>query len=139
MSNEGELKPIPDKCFCGAKMIYVTSMNDTMHNLKCCNPAHSIVITASKAKLIEILEYIYNNTRPAQSYGWIPVSDRLPEESGYYITTRIRTEGGSPLAEAFYNAKYNRWGLNRVIAWQPFPAPYIPAPSAESAPEANDE
>lgn len=54
---------------------------------------------------------------------WIPVSERLPEQSGFYITTcrdicenRVHTVG--------FDVVRKKWGRGGVIAWQPLPEPY---------------
>ena len=56
---------------------------------------------------------------------WIPVSERLPEEPGYYITSN--EYGG--VIEDFYCDDYF-WIANRnaysVIAWMPKPKAYKP-------------
>ena len=65
--------------------------------------------------------------------GWIPCSERLPSEKGYYLTTWMsgnETRGlwGEPVVEVLY-FKGKQWSVQqmahrRVIAWQPLPAPY---------------
>lgn len=52
---------------------------------------------------------------------WIPVSERLPEENGYYLTTTMNHE--------VYCDYWNGECFDRtetVIAWKPLPAPYDP-------------
>ena len=60
---------------------------------------------------------------------WIPVSERLPEESEYYIITA--NDGvGHRTTFAKFQKKAKSWDLTgarsywRVIAWMPLPEPY---------------
>lgn len=50
---------------------------------------------------------------------WIPVSERLPEESGYYLTTTMYHE---VYCDYWEEDCFNR--TEAVIAWMPLPAPY---------------
>lgn len=69
--------------------------------------------------------------RSSQYYhgGWIPCSERLPEESGRYIITAY--DGVSRrTATAVFQKRLGGWCLSgrmaywRVVAWMPFPEPY---------------
>ena len=54
---------------------------------------------------------------------WIPVSERLPEELGYYLTS---TEYHDVLSDFFCDGKWEtaeRFWYN-VEAWMPLPDPY---------------
>lgn len=55
---------------------------------------------------------------------WIPVSERLPEENGYYLTTTMYHEVYCDYWEEDY---FNRTEV--VIAWMPLPKPYEPQES----------
>lgn len=64
---------------------------------------------------------------------WIPVTDRLPEEDGFYIATLDGEICGEEepfvgLAE-FENGKWvdDEEDYRCIFAWQPLPAPYRPA------------
>ena len=58
---------------------------------------------------------------------WIPVSERLPEERGYYLTTTM-----------YHAVCFDYWGgecfdrTEEIIAWMPLPAPYEPQESEEA-------
>lgn len=79
---------------------------------------------------IEIVNQLaeeYNND------GWIPCSERLPEEKGYYLVTWMsgnekRGLWGEPVVDVLY-FKGKQWSVQqmahrRVIAWQPLPEPF---------------
>lgn len=83
--------------------------------------------------ILDDLEAEYNN-------GWIPCSERLPEEGQCVLvqTKKYWDCGDETLIEIrMFDPQYNghdwkqigcgRWIANRfVIAWQPLPEPYIP-------------
>lgn len=57
---------------------------------------------------------------------WIPCSERLPEESGYYLATIENAKFPQIL---HYLKGYKRWRdefseRKYVVAWQPLPTPY---------------
>lgn len=60
-----------------------------------------------------------DNIPTIETTRWIPVSERLPEENGYYLTTTM-----------YHEVYCDYWGggcFNRteaVIAWQPLPKAY---------------
>ena len=64
--------------------------------------------------------------------GWIPISDRLPDDfmSFEYLTIR---KGHTLATITYYCVVNHKWYLSRnsskeidVIAWQPLPQPYQP-------------
>jgi hypothetical protein len=55
-----------------------------------------------------------------QMVDWIPVSERLPEENGYYLTTTMYHE---VYCDYWEENHFNR--TETVIAWMPLPTPYI--------------
>lgn len=61
----------------------------------------------------------------ASSDGWIPVSERLPDESGKYT---VCTAKGSVYCAKFTVGKKDKFFhtdmYTHIIAWQPLPAPY---------------
>lgn len=51
--------------------------------------------------------------------GWIPVSERLPRDSGYYLTTTMYDK---VYCDYWEGERFNR--TEAVIAWMPLPEPY---------------
>ena len=88
---------------------------------KQCSYLHSIEIVNELAE-----EYI--NTSTDTSSGWIPCSERLPEEEDYYLVTK-EDDIAYSIDIALWNPHYH-WSNNgfhkadKVIAWQPLPEPY---------------
>lgn len=68
------------------------------------------------------MEEKYNN-------GWIPCSERLPDESGTYIVNAIENSIVH-VTFAKWMARMKRWNLSgsrsywKITAWQPLPEPY---------------
>lgn len=65
---------------------------------------------------------------------WIPVSERLPEESGRYLIS-VLDGVGRRTTVAPYQPRYKAWTMTgrmaywKVIAWMPLPEPYEPQES----------
>ena len=77
----------------------------------------------------------YNN-------GWIPCSERLPEESGEYLTW-VEYDGDRFIAidEIDCDGIIKEWNCStdyKIIAWQPLPQPYQPRICAETKCTCND-
>lgn len=76
-------------------------------------------------RAVEIIKQVseeYNN-------GWIPCSERLPEEQGLYLIQY--NKNNIKVAYYDYNTQgtYRAWWIDytqatNVIAWQPLPQPY---------------
>lgn len=61
--------------------------------------------------------------------GWIPVEERLPEETGYYLaqlSRRLPNEDYSDRVIVLYNGEEKEFMCyaNLIIAWQPLPEQY---------------
>lgn len=63
-----------------------------------------------------------------QKQGWIPVSERLPEEEGLYL---VYTKE-QPYVCLFDGRE---WYIDEVIAWMPLPKPYNASPIGEDVDE----
>ena len=55
---------------------------------------------------------------------WIPVSERPPKVSGYYLVTRTGNSGKGYVRRSFYDVSLKEWDESRVTAWQPLPEAY---------------
>lgn len=55
---------------------------------------------------------------------WIPVTERLPEDGGYYIVTEnISEDGDKRVGFTWYSFHGWEWGT-KPIAWMPLPEPW---------------
>lgn len=69
-------------------------------------------------ELMNAVIQCYNNLPSAEPH-WIPVSERLPEETGEYLTT---TMYGDVFCDYWQSCNFNRTEM--VIAWMPMPEPW---------------
>ena len=92
------------------------------------------VIVQAIHKMKKYLE-LANDTNVPSKNGWIPVSEKLPEESDYYMACIYNDEADDYdfrktwFAHADdYDMDESEWrelyDFERVIAWQPLPEPY---------------
>ena len=61
--------------------------------------------------------------------GWIPVEEKLPEETGYYLvqlSRKLPNEDYSDRVVVLFNGEEKEFMCyaNLIIAWQPLPNPY---------------
>ena len=63
--------------------------------------------------------------------GWIPCSERMPENNGVYLVTIIfdidETESGRDVTKAYFCSQSKKWQYfsnDEVVAWMPLPEPY---------------
>ena len=79
----------------------------------------------SKKMIISVCKWLVEIAEKAVSpYRWISVSERLPEEPGYYITS---SEYGGVTVDFYYDCFRNaRKNAYRVLAWMPLPEHYKP-------------
>ena len=69
------------------------------------------------------------------SNGWIPVSNRFPEEDGRYLVSGVWLSGKKAVGECDFSVSDGYfdacWNFN-VLAWMPLPKPYVlPKPKKE--------
>ena len=69
------------------------------------------------------------DTNVPSNGGWIPVEERLPEETDYYLvqlSRKLPNEDYSDRVVALYNGEEKEFMsyASLIIAWQPLPEPY---------------
>ncbi len=77
----------------------------------------------------EAVEVVTDLCIKKEPSAWIPVSKRLPEESGDYLVTnkwkgRCSGDVYIEINIAEYRKKLKKWDCVDVIAWMPLPEPY---------------
>lgn len=62
------------------------------------------------------------------AYAWIPVEERLPEESGSYLVTYERPGGIRKVCTDYYCSGWyiEEFTACKIISWMPLPKPYTP-------------
>ncbi|MFR5738048.1 MAG: DUF551 domain-containing protein [Coprococcus sp.] len=97
----------------------------------------------SLIKVKEIVRYYMDeakDTNVPSNDGWIPVEERLPEETtGRYYPEMIVTTSYGAVTWGFYRVMDKQWyiysnihnefvkaGDKEIVAWQPLPEPYKP-------------
>ena len=90
---------------------------------KDCGEMPNVSYLTGYISALSVVEGMIAGQPTIDQYGtWIPVTERLPEEDGSYMTT---TEYGAVRVNHFY-PRNKTWGYksNRTIAWMPLPLPY---------------
>ena len=75
----------------------------------------------------DLTEKISDYLEQQLTNGWIPVSERLPEEPGWYLTTIQREynkETYQDVKDFTGNGFHLLFGHMKVIAWRPLPESY---------------
>lgn len=79
----------------------------------------------SKNNISKIVELLLTDLeQDEKENGWIPVSERLPEDDTTVLVS-CKTRSGTTFVRAGY-CMYGSWHLNceGVMAWRPLPEPY---------------
>ena len=79
----------------------------------------------------KLWEFITDLPSVAPKQQWIPVSERLPEDTGWYLVTFKAYGGGDVVSELSYRKPENYWtdadisckllDNNEIVAWMPIP------------------
>ena len=80
---------------------------------------NSMMPVVFKPYFDKVIETISECVEPSEIPQWIPCSERLPEERGYYLTT---TKNGEVYCDYWNEDNFDRTEL--VITWMPLPEPY---------------
>lgn len=100
----------------------INSATDEYGMIDCINGKQMI----SREKVKEIVK---KHLFDSDNEGWIPVKERLPEESGTYIVT-AKSAGETVVTFVKWQNRYKKFELTgrraywRIIAWRPLPEPY---------------
>lgn len=92
------------------------------------------------ARAMNIVSSHLNDAGCENDVGWIPVEERLPEETtGKYYPEMIVTTSYGAVTWGFYRVMDKQWyiysnihnefvkaGDKEIVAWQPLPEPYKP-------------
>ena len=74
--------------------------------------------------VLGIKKYILTIPSTDRPQGWIPCSERLPEETGTYMTTIDYGKHGIATGQRYYYGQNLGWDDDCVIAWMPLPDPW---------------
>jgi len=82
-------------------------------------------VIAEKESLEALIQTITNLPPAAPTQEWIPVSERLPEEEGKYLTSVVWVNNDCTCTVDVALALFDGVSFKaQVLAWMPLPAPY---------------
>lgn len=89
-----------------------------------CNCDDGVIVQAIH-KMKKYLE-LANDTNVPSKNGWIPVSEKLPEDERMVLVTCQTKKGIRSTNRAYYDGKFwhGSGSMSGVTAWQPLPEPY---------------
>ena len=96
---------------------------------------HTLDFEYANGKKDGVSEAIEIVKQEAEKYnnGWIPCSERLPEDGETYLVTNAESFGQCHTYKGWYDGKHKIWHMEEnferkmnVVAWQPLPQPYQP-------------
>lgn len=87
-----------------------------------CYPVQHDITSVEPGMTLDGIRQCFNEM-PSAEPRWIPVTERSPKETGYYLTS---TEYNDVLHDFFCDGKWETaerfW--YKVVAWMPLPEPY---------------
>ena len=95
--------------------------------------------TGLASEIEEIIRnHIDHNGENTEMVDWIPVEERLPDRTGYYIvqlSRKLPNEDYSDRVVVLYNGEENEFMCyaSLILAWQPLPEPYKPKKDISAA------
>ena len=97
------------------------------------NKSYSTMMMYEVADLVDDLIEIVKQEAEQYNNGWIPCSERLPEDGETYLVTNAESFGQCHTYKGWYDGKHKIWHMEgnferkmNVVAWQPLPQPYQP-------------
>lgn len=77
-------------------------------------------------KYVKEIIHSHMDDVPDNNAGWIPVSERLPEDERMVLVTCQTKKGIRSTNRAYYDGKFwhGSGSMSGVTAWQPLPEPY---------------
>lgn len=75
-----------------------------------------------KPAIAEVINVLLMDAQEVKNGWWIPCSERLPEEDGYYLVTN--SKWGAPLRQIALWMTDGWSSDNKPVAWMPLPEPY---------------
>lgn len=76
--------------------------------------------------LLEKVKQLATELEASLERVWIPVTERLPEEEGWYLVTRMWANEKTPkIVTEWWFADTKNWAtMGKVLAWMELPKPY---------------
>ena len=130
-NNQTDLKPCP---FCGKEAAWGEGEQKTKYGNEQVYCKYCYAMTAPEMTKSEAAERWNTRANADTEREWVPVSERLPEKEGRYLThAQLATAHESIGITYLANSGTDPWWVTsnpkpeQIIAWQPLPEPYQPA------------
>ena len=89
------------------------------------NQIRSVMYANGKLEEVTALTMAIEALDLLKNVNWIPVSERLPEESGFYNVSVINMHDRAYTKCAYYDKRSNFWHAKQeIVAWRPPLEPY---------------